>query len=232
MDLTPMLIGGSWRTAITGITEDVTSPYDGSVVGMVPVAGPDDVEAACRQPTRQRFAGVAPRPRADADPAACSNARRRASRCDRGHHQPEVGKTITEATGEASRSGRSFGWRRSRAPSCTATRFRSMRTGEPVRTRSASHFGSRAALWSRFHPSTTRRCWCCTSSLRRWRRAMLWFSPARTTPLTALALAACFVDAGLPEGVLVLTGPGASWATCWSRIRGCAKSRSPLHGHR
>ena len=34
--------------------------------------------------------------------------------------------------------------------------------------------------------------------------------PARTTPLTALALAACFVDAGLPDGVLsVLTGPGA-----------------------
>ena len=33
--------------------------------------------------------------------------------------------------------------------------------------------------------------------------------PARTTPLTALALAACFVDAGLPAGVLsVLTGPG------------------------
>jgi glyceraldehyde-3-phosphate dehydrogenase (NADP+) len=33
--------------------------------------------------------------------------------------------------------------------------------------------------------------------------------PARTTPLTALALAACFIDAGLPEGVLsVLTGPG------------------------
>ena len=33
--------------------------------------------------------------------------------------------------------------------------------------------------------------------------------PARTTPLTALALAACFVDAGLPDGVLsVLTGAG------------------------
>ena len=33
--------------------------------------------------------------------------------------------------------------------------------------------------------------------------------PARTTPLTALALAACFVDAGLPAGVLsVLTGAG------------------------
>jgi glyceraldehyde-3-phosphate dehydrogenase (NADP+) len=35
--------------------------------------------------------------------------------------------------------------------------------------------------------------------------------PARTTPLTALALAACFLDAGLPEGVLsVLTGPGGT----------------------
>lgn len=34
--------------------------------------------------------------------------------------------------------------------------------------------------------------------------------PARTTPLTALALAQCFLDAGLPEGVLsVITGPGA-----------------------
>jgi glyceraldehyde-3-phosphate dehydrogenase (NADP+) len=34
--------------------------------------------------------------------------------------------------------------------------------------------------------------------------------PARTTPLTALALAQCFMDAGLPEGVLsVITGPGS-----------------------
>jgi glyceraldehyde-3-phosphate dehydrogenase (NADP+) len=33
--------------------------------------------------------------------------------------------------------------------------------------------------------------------------------PARATPLTALALAAAFTDAGLPAGVLnVLTGPG------------------------
>jgi glyceraldehyde-3-phosphate dehydrogenase (NADP+) len=35
--------------------------------------------------------------------------------------------------------------------------------------------------------------------------------PARATPLTALALAECFIDAGLPEGVLsVVTGPGGS----------------------
>ena len=47
MDLTPMLIGGTWRPAQgTGRTEEVMSPYDGSVVGTVPVAGPQDVEAA------------------------------------------------------------------------------------------------------------------------------------------------------------------------------------------
>ena len=40
MDLTPMLIGGDWRPAVgTGRTENVTSPYDGAVVGTVPVAG-------------------------------------------------------------------------------------------------------------------------------------------------------------------------------------------------
>jgi glyceraldehyde-3-phosphate dehydrogenase (NADP+) len=34
--------------------------------------------------------------------------------------------------------------------------------------------------------------------------------PARTTPLTAIALAQCFLDAGLPEGVLsVITGSGS-----------------------
>jgi acyl-CoA reductase-like NAD-dependent aldehyde dehydrogenase len=47
MALTPMLIGGDWRSAVgTGRTEDVTSPYDGSAVGTVPVAGREDVEDA------------------------------------------------------------------------------------------------------------------------------------------------------------------------------------------
>ena len=46
MDLTPMIVGGEWRPAATGQTEMVTSPYDESVVGTVPVASKDDVEAA------------------------------------------------------------------------------------------------------------------------------------------------------------------------------------------
>ena len=40
--------------------------------------------------------------------------------------------------------------------------------------------------------------------------------PARSTPLTALKLAQCFVDAGLPPGALsVVTGSGGRWATGW-----------------
>ena len=46
--------------------------------------------------------------------------------------------------------GRSSGWRRSRAPSCTVTRCPSTPTREPVRTRSASRSGSPAASSSRF----------------------------------------------------------------------------------
>ena len=42
-----MLIGGRWRPASgPGAVEEVTSPFDGSVVGTVPVATVEDVDAA------------------------------------------------------------------------------------------------------------------------------------------------------------------------------------------
>jgi hypothetical protein len=44
MVLTEMLIGGGWRPAAGIGREDVTSPYDGPVVGTVPTA--DEVRAA------------------------------------------------------------------------------------------------------------------------------------------------------------------------------------------
>jgi glyceraldehyde-3-phosphate dehydrogenase (NADP+) len=63
MSAMEMLIGGRWQPAIgTRRSEDVTSPYDGSLVGTVPVAGPEDVEAADSGP------------RADARASACSRA--------------------------------------------------------------------------------------------------------------------------------------------------------------
>src|SRR5207344_3401454 len=107
MDLTSMLIGGGWRPAVgTGLSEDVTSPYDGSVVGTVPIAGREDVEAALtaaeagavqwrRTPAHTRMK-ILLRAAELADERAGDIAKIISS---------EAGKTITEASGEASRSG-------------------------------------------------------------------------------------------------------------------------------
>src|SRR5438046_2554328 len=106
MDLTSLLIGGTWRPAATRQTENVTSPYDGSVVGTVPVAGKDDVEAALgaaeagaarwrRTPAHERMRILL---------WAAQLADERAAEIAR-TISAEVGKTITEASGEASRSG-------------------------------------------------------------------------------------------------------------------------------
>ena len=106
MDLTPMLIGGEWRAAASSRrAEDVTSPYDGTVVGTVPVAGIDDVDAALtaaeagavtwrRTPAHERMQ-ILPRTAEIADERAPEIARTISA---------EVGKTIGEATREAGRS--------------------------------------------------------------------------------------------------------------------------------
>ena len=102
-----MLIGGTWQAAANGRTEDVTSPFDGTVVGAVPVAGPDDVDAALdRGRARRGHLAAHAGARADADPAARGRAGRRARRGRSPQTiSAETGKTITEATGEAAPLG-------------------------------------------------------------------------------------------------------------------------------
>src|SRR6201994_611269 len=101
-----MLIGGTWRAAADGRAEEVTSPFDGAVVGTVPVAGPDDVRAALdraeagavtwrRTPAHERMR-ILLRAAELADDRAEETAQIISA---------EAGKTITEARGEASRSG-------------------------------------------------------------------------------------------------------------------------------
>src|ERR671932_79711 len=105
MSLTPMLIGGAWRGAASGRAEDITSPYDGSVVGTVPRAGPEDADAAVaaavagavtwrRTPAHERMR-VLMRAAALVDTRADDLART---------INAENGKAIAEATTEASRS--------------------------------------------------------------------------------------------------------------------------------
>ena len=56
-----LLIGGQWTAAQSGRVEEVTSPFDGTVAGSVPLAGAADVDAALsRGGRRVRRCGATP----------------------------------------------------------------------------------------------------------------------------------------------------------------------------
>ncbi len=99
-----MLIGGVWQAAASGRAEEVTSPFDGTVIETVPVAGPDDVRAALdraesgaatwrRTPAFERMR-ILLRAAQLADERAEQTAQIISA---------EAGKTIAEARGEAGR---------------------------------------------------------------------------------------------------------------------------------
>src|SRR5215467_4867761 len=208
-----MLIGGTWQRAASGQAEDVTSPYDGAVIGTVPVASADDVRTALdraeagaaawrRTPAHERMR-ILLRAAELADERAGLTAEIISA---------EAGKTITEATGEASRSGdliRLAAFEGTQlygdtlpldANRCTGLDKLGFTVRQPV--------GIVAAI-SPFNYPALLVMHKLAPALAAGNAVVL--KPARTTPLTALALARCFTDAGLPDGVLsVVTGPGRS----------------------
>ena len=239
MDLTSMLIGGDWRSAVgTGRTEDVTSPYDDSIVGTVPVAGRDDVEAALtaaeagavrwrRTPAHERMK-ILRRAAELADERAGDIAKIISS---------EAGKTITEATGEASRSGeiiRLAAFEGTQLYGDTLPLDANPGTGlDKIGFTLRQPCGVVVAI-SPFNYPALLVLHKLAPALAAGNAVVL--KPARTTPLTALALAACFVDAGLPEGVLsVLTGPGSELGDLLvsdSRVRKISFTGSTATGER
>src|ERR1700751_3769409 len=101
-----MLIGGRWQPSGSDRTEDVTSPFDGAVIGTVPVADVADFRVALE--------------RAEAGAVICRRTPahermrillRAAELADERAEQTgqiisaEAGTTIPEASGEAARSG-------------------------------------------------------------------------------------------------------------------------------
>ncbi|MEU1520314.1 aldehyde dehydrogenase family protein [Streptomyces sp. NPDC005811] len=206
-----MLIGGAWVSSASGTTEEVTSPFDGTAVGAVPVAGLKDVEAALAAaeagaavwratPAHERMR-ILFRAAELADQRAAETA---------GLISAETGKTITEATGEAGRSGdiiRLAAFEGAHLYGDTLPLDANKGTGhDKVGFTLRQPCGVVVAITPFNYPALL--------VLHKLAPALaagnaVVLKPARTTPLTALALAACFVDAGLPEGVLsVLTGPG------------------------
>ena len=211
---TELLIGGQWRSvASTGETEEITSPYDGSVVGTVPTAGLDDVEEALaaaergavtwrRTPAYERMR-ILRRAAELADERITEIARIITA---------ENGKTITEATNEASRSGeiiRLAAFEGTQLYGETLPLDANLGTGfDKIGFTVRQPCGIVVAITPFNYPALL--------VLHKLAPALaagnaVVLKPARNTPLTALALAECFVDAGLPEGVLsVLSGPGST----------------------
>jgi glyceraldehyde-3-phosphate dehydrogenase (NADP+) len=205
------LIGGHWTASHSGRVEDVTSPFDGAVVGSVPLAGAADVDAALtaavagakvwrNTPGHERM-----RILLEAATLADQRAETIAQTIS-----AEAGKSITEARGEASRSGEMI-----RLAAFEGTQLYG--DSLPLDANRGTGFdkigftvhqpvGVVVAITPFNYPALLV-MHKLAPALAAGNSVVL--KPARETPLTALALAACFVDAGLPEGVLsVLTGAG------------------------
>jgi acyl-CoA reductase-like NAD-dependent aldehyde dehydrogenase len=210
---TQLLIGGQWAGARSGKTEEVRSPFDGSVVGEVPTAGLEDVELALASAERGaatwRRTPAHKRMRILLKAAALADERTPQIAATL---SAENGKTITEATLEAGRSGdliRLSAFEGTQLYCETLPLDANKGTGfDKLGFTVRQPVGIVVAVTPFNYPSLLV-LHKIAPALAAGNAVVL--KPARTTPLTALALAACFVDAGLPEGVLsVLTGPGGA----------------------
>jgi acyl-CoA reductase-like NAD-dependent aldehyde dehydrogenase len=206
-----MLIGGKWAPAASRSREEITSPLDGAVADTVPVAGPPDVDTALtaaqagaatwrRTPAHERMR-ILLRAAEPADERAPEIARLIST---------ENGKAITEAVGEAGRSGdiiRLSAFEGAHLYGDSLPLDASRGTGLDKIGFTVHQPCAVVAAISPFNYPALLVLHKLGPALAAGNAVVL--KPARSTPLTALALAACFVDAGLPDGVLsVLTGPG------------------------
>src|SRR4051794_17148276 len=208
-----LLVGGQWVPSRSGETEEVLSPYDGTVVGVVPTGGFDDVDPALSAaergaatwratPAHERMR-ILLRAAELADERTADIARIISA---------ENGKTITEATVEAGRSGdliRLSAFEGAHLYGDTLPLDANPGTGlDKIGFTVRQPVGVVVAITPFNFPGLLV-LHKIAPALAAGNAVVL--KPARNTPLTAFALAKCFVDAGLPEGVLsVLTGPGGT----------------------
>lgn len=207
-----LLIAGEWVPAAAGERENVTSPFNGDVVGEVAVARPIDAERAIdaavagfevwrRTPAHARFA-ILMKAAALADERAEETAQIMSR---------ENGKSLVEARGEAGRSGdiiRLSAFEGSQLYGDTLPLDANKGTGfDKIGFTIHQPVGVVVAI-SPFNYPALLVLHKIAPALAAGNAVVL--KPARATPLTALALAQCFLDAGLPAGVLnVVTGGGS-----------------------
>lgn len=213
MERSNLIIGGQSVAPKSGQFEEVRSPFDNRVVGEVATANLEDVDSALtvavhgfdkwrKTPGHERFAILL-------KAAALADERQEAMAQI---ISAENGKSLVEARGEAGRSGeiiRLAAYEGSQLYGETLPLDANKGTGfDKVGFTIKQPVGVVVAITPFNYPALL--------VLHKLAPALaagnsVVLKPARSTPLTAIALAQCFIDAGLPEGVLsVITGPGGS----------------------
>ena len=194
-------------------TETIHSPFDGRVVGEVAVASVADAEIAISQAAKafESWRRTPANIRATILMKAAQLADERSEAIAQ-IISAENGKSLVEARGEASRSGeiiRLAAFEGSQLYGHTLPLDANKGTGlEKLGFTLRQPVGVVVAI-SPFNYPALLVLHKIAPALAVGNSVVL--KPARTTPLTALALAQCFYDAGLPEGVLqVITGSGAT----------------------
>lgn len=208
-----LLMDGEWREAQGGARAEIRSPFDGRAVGEVAVATAADVDAALaaaergavvwrRTPAHERFAIL----------------NRAAELADaRAEHLAETislenGKPLAEALGEARRSGALI-----RLAAHEGTQL----YGDSLPLDANPGTGQDKIGFTLRQPvgivvAITPFNYPALLVLHKVGPALaagnaVVLKPASATPLTALALASVFIEAGVPAGAItVLTGPGGS----------------------
>jgi len=194
-----------------GRTEVIHSPFDGRAIGEVQVANIADAEIAISESVRA--SEIWRRTPANIRSAILLKAAELADERSEAIAQiisGENGKSLVEARGEAGRSGeiiRLAAFEGSQLYGSTLPLDANKGTGlEKLGFTVRQPVGVVVAI-SPFNYPALLVLHKIAPALAVGNSVVL--KPARTTPLTALALAQCFYDAGLPEGVLqVITGSG------------------------
>ena len=207
-----LLIGGEQKDAQNGAVEEIRSPFDGRVVATVPTAGSADVDASIQAAE----AGAA---RWSRTPAHQRNAimLKAAEIVEQREEEiaqllsAENGKHLREARAEVGRSAdliRLSAFEGTQLYGDSLPLDANGGTGrDKIGFTMRQPVGIVAAITPFNYPALLV-MHKIAPALAAGNAVIL--KPARTTPLTALALAQCFIDAGLPpEALSVLTGPGA-----------------------
>lgn len=209
----PLIIGGTEKLSAAGSVDEVRSPFSGDVIGTIPVAGADDVEAAIRAAEQ----GAATWRRTPAHQRASILLRAADLVAERTSEiaailSAENGKHIREALAEVGRSAdliRLAAFEGSQLYGDSLPLDANGGTGlDKIGFTLREPVGIVAAITPFNYPALLV-LHKIAPALATGNAVIL--KPARTTPLTAVELLRCFLEAGVPPAALsLLNGPGAA----------------------